>query len=324
VSTDASETWVIILAAGDGRRLRDLTTDRHGTPVPKQFCTLRGGPTLLEETLARALQITASDRIVAIVADEHAGWWRPLLGSLPGKNIIRQPRNRGTGNGILLPLLHVLDRDPSARIVLLPSDHYVGVESVLLAGIRSALGQLERWPDDLLLLGIAPDEADPELGYIEPGPPLGADVHAVARFVEKPSSDVAQSLVAVGGVWNSFIVATHGQALLDLYASRYAEVVLAMVAAREAVRGGDRAPLERLYGVLPEIDFSRHVITGAERRLRLVRVGACGWNDLGTPQRVGRTLARVPMPRSKLAAPPTVNLAAAWQRMTVTEARAIA
>ncbi len=31
--------WVIVLAAGEGRRLQSLTTDARGVAVPKQYCS---------------------------------------------------------------------------------------------------------------------------------------------------------------------------------------------------------------------------------------------------------------------------------------------
>jgi hypothetical protein len=50
---DAMTRWAIVLAAGEGSRLRLLTTDDRGVVTPKQFCSLRGGASLLERTLAR-------------------------------------------------------------------------------------------------------------------------------------------------------------------------------------------------------------------------------------------------------------------------------
>jgi hypothetical protein len=36
-------TWAIVLAAGEGSRLRSLTTTALGVAIPKQFCSLKGG-----------------------------------------------------------------------------------------------------------------------------------------------------------------------------------------------------------------------------------------------------------------------------------------
>jgi len=47
-------TWALVLAAGEGARLRTLTTDASGTAIPKQFCSLHGGTSLLLDTLSLA------------------------------------------------------------------------------------------------------------------------------------------------------------------------------------------------------------------------------------------------------------------------------
>src|SRR5262249_40118573 len=58
----AMSTWALVLAAGEGSRLRALTTHR-GVAVPKQFCSLVGGPSLLEEAVLRAEAIVPRQRV---------------------------------------------------------------------------------------------------------------------------------------------------------------------------------------------------------------------------------------------------------------------
>ena len=81
---------------------------------------------------------------------------------MPRRNVIVQPQNRGTAIGLLLPLLHIARRDPHARVVILPSDHYVRDEAVLARALRRAVTRLANDAENLWLLGIAPEEADPE------------------------------------------------------------------------------------------------------------------------------------------------------------------
>lgn len=293
--TTMDSTWAIVLAAGDGNRLRSLTTDPDGVAVPKQFCSLRGGESLLQETLHRAFAVACPEHVVTIVAESHRRWWQPVTRGLPAGNVVVQPRNRGTGNGILLPILHIVNRDPEARILILPSDHYIGAESVLVSRMQRAAEALDHCEREIILLGISPEEPDPELGYIEPGSVEDAGLRRVQRFVEKPSFEVASALLGRGGVWNSFIMAGRAQAFLDLFAARFPEIVMAMVEAmRTDAEGWASGGLRDLYDDLPDIDFSKHVITGHERRLRLMPVPACGWSDLGTPERVARCLDRLP------------------------------
>lgn len=103
-------TWALVLAAGEGSRLRSLTTAADGTAVPKQFCSLLGGPSLLQEALHRAQSIAPRERICTVVAEHHRRWWQRALWSVPAANVIAQPANRGTAIGILLPVLHIRSR----------------------------------------------------------------------------------------------------------------------------------------------------------------------------------------------------------------------
>jgi mannose-1-phosphate guanylyltransferase len=291
-------TWALVLAAGEGSRLRALTTAPSGTAVPKQFCSLYQGPSLLQEALGRAHTVAKERHTCAIVAAQHRRWWEDALCSLPVGNVIVQPENRGTANGILLPLLHIISRDPAARIVLLPSDHHVRQERLLTSSLREALEQLNSRFDETLLLGIKPDKADPELGYIVPGAPDGRGALTVARFVEKPPVGIARELIRAGGLWNAFIVVSTAQALLTLFRQRVPEIVRAMRGAvqRDRGAGSGGAAISELYQKLPVLDFSRDIVVGQESDLRVLPVPQCGWSDLGTPKRVAEALRRAPGP----------------------------
>ena len=86
-----------------------------------------------------------------------------------------------------------------------------------------------------------------------------------------------------------------GQGLLNLFEHRYPQLVKDMrsVVALLARDPEDVAELSDLYEQLPQIDFSRDVLEVFSSSLRLVRVPACGWSDLGTPKRVAETLRRL-------------------------------
>jgi mannose-1-phosphate guanylyltransferase len=300
----AGTTWAVVLAGGSGNRLRHLTTDARGVSVPKQYCSLDGGPSLLELAMRRAEQVVARRSITAIVAQQHEQWWNESLSAMPRDNVIVQPSNRGTGLGILLSVLSILEQDPDARIVFLPSDHYVANEYILAAATRNALDLVRRYERDIVMIGITPESADPELGYIVPGQRASAGVFDVARFVEKPQRSVAQELLEARCYWNSFIFAAHGGYLLSLFEALYPHEVAHMRSALRTDRyNGGNETLARLYEQLPEIDFSRQVVERSTQRLKLVAVGACGWSDLGTPERVAETIRRlnttVEMPRRR-------------------------
>ena len=289
---DHNNHWALVLAAGDGRRLQGLTRTATGTVVPKQFCSLNGGLSFLEETVQRAQSIAPRERICAVVASGHARHWSRLLESMPLSNIITQPRNRGTAIGILLPLLHILRQDPHARILLLPSDHHVRGESRLAAALRAAMAPERSAEAEIVLLGIEPDQADPELGYIVPERNGNATLCGVSRFVEKPSPSDARELIGRGALWNAFIIAADGAALLRLFERRCPDVVAKMWSLIQPESDVERPSrcLAALYDDLPDLDFSREILQGQEQYLRVLAVPECGWSDLGTPDRVAAAL----------------------------------
>jgi mannose-1-phosphate guanylyltransferase len=285
--------WALILAGGQGTRLRSLTTDGTGIAVPKQYCSLRGGPSLLQEAIERATAVAPLVRIVVVVAAEHRRWWFPQLAALPSQNVIVQPENRGTAHGVLLPLLQIMARDREARVTLLPADHFVRDERILATSLQRATELSRLHPDDVYLLGVEPEEADTELGYIVPAGRPGAAPTPVLRFTEKPELAEAQKLRSDGALWNVFIAGGTGTAMLRLFGERYAETKVRMQTLLADGRGSTLDQAWRdLYAELPTLDFSRDVLEERAAALGVIAVPACGWTDLGTPRRVEQALSR--------------------------------
>ena len=281
-----SNTWALVLAAGDGSRLRGLTRDERGIAIPKQFCSLQGGPCLLQEALQRAAAIASLQRICCVVAEQHRQWWMPILSYLLEQNVISQPLNRGTAYGILLPLLRIVEQDPDATVVLLPADHYLRDEDLMAFSLRRAAELANADRGSIYLLGVEPDEPDTELGYILPASRERESAVGVLRFIEKPNEIRARVLLDQGALWNVFIMAASVRTLLSLFDSRYDPTIAAM-------RGFEGTNLESLYERLSSVDFSRDVLEGKESMLRVLTVPHCGWTDLGTPERVGAILDRL-------------------------------
>ena len=80
--------WAVILAGVDGTRLKSLTRRIAGDDRPKQFCSVLGGATLLEETQRRAALELPKERILFLVNQVHECFYAPLLantGKRPGR-----------------------------------------------------------------------------------------------------------------------------------------------------------------------------------------------------------------------------------------------
>ena len=236
--------WVVLLAGGDGQRLRALTTNARGISTPKQYCSLNGGRSLLQISLQRALAVTSRERIVIVVTDSHRGWWERELFALPRSQVVVQPCNRGTGLGFLLPLLVIAKSDPEAGVMFIPSDHYVEHEAILADYLREATAPEVMDSDKLTLLGMCPHAPDSGFGYLSPVPDSGVGMRPVRDFVEKPARAIAAELIRAGSVWNSGIIAGRISRFIALYPRHARQMILDLQAMVEDV-GRTHAPLPR-------------------------------------------------------------------------------
>jgi mannose-1-phosphate guanylyltransferase len=279
--------WAILLAAGDGVRVRPFTTNARGESVPKQYYAFNGHHSMLRWTVNRAVQLVPQQRIVAVVANKHRRWWRPELSDLEPENILVQPQNRGTAAGLLLPLFEILHRDPQATILVLPSDHYVADEACLAQVIVDAIQAVQGEPDQVVLVGMTPQEADTEYGWIVPSDSTTATIQHVAAFEEKPDRATAQRLKNRGALLNSLILVAVGRTLLHLYDLTAPDLVGEFVAWHDRMTSR-RSGLDDLYPHLPTYDFSKQLLERSVGYLSVIRASPCGWSDLGTPGRLQR------------------------------------
>src|SRR5882757_6238642 len=204
-----ADTWALVLAGGDGTRLRHITRLLAGEPIPKQYCRITGDRSMLEATLDRVRPLVRSEQTLVIVNHDHLRLAAPQLSSLPSENLLVQPRNLDTGPGIFWSLFEIERRQPGARVAMFPSDHYVAHEVAFRARVRDALGVVRRRPDKLALLGVEPEEPSSEYGYVLPATALEDEddaVFHVESFREKPERTLAVRIVRRGGLWNSFVM----------------------------------------------------------------------------------------------------------------------
>ncbi|MGE0822127.1 MAG: sugar phosphate nucleotidyltransferase [Candidatus Binatia bacterium] len=287
--------WGIVLAAGEGTRTREFLTHLCGGRGIKQFCAVTGRRSMLQHTLDRVQQLIPRERIVVVVSTDHHAEVQAQLSSWPAENLIFQPCNRDTAPGILLPLAHVLQRDPLATVAIFPSDHFILQEGRFMSAVRRAVTEVERFPQDFVLLGMTPDKVEEGYGWIEPGTRAEhRTTLSVRRFWEKPDAVTTHSLLSRGAVWNTFVCVSWAPTVWHLVQQVAPDVAAAFAEIRQAIGTPTAAAvIDRIYATLRSVNFSSGVCEPCVARLRVFPVPEVGWSDWGSAQRICDTLAQL-------------------------------
>ena len=207
LGSDHQHHWGVILAGGEGARLKSLTRFVSGEDTPKQFCALLGGRSLLGQTEQRISRTFAAERTVYVLLNSHEHFYSKELRNVPSTHMIVQPSNRGTLAAIMSSLISIIRRDKDAVIGFFPSDHHYAEEERFMSGVDLAFSAAESNPESVILLGVAAKHAETEYGWIEAAPAMSMDSQGgllkVKRFWEKPSVQTVRrnsSSVAVSGI----------------------------------------------------------------------------------------------------------------------------
>ena len=290
--------WAIVLAGGEGSRLRPLVERIHADGRPKQFAVLTGSRSLLRQTLDRVALAVPPERTVVVATEAHAQFFASEF-SGPGAarvaKVLVQSQNRGTAAGILLPAFWIAWRDPGATVAIFPSDHFVANDAAFMRHIASLAPVVQRHSGRIVLAAATPDSVETGYGWIEPGVELertiSGRIRTVDRFVEKPSPEAARACLARGGLWNTFVMVAKVSAILEAGRRALPDLTERLCQIRPSAEGeGEARAIERAYALALTADFSRSVLTPSAGRLAVSQLPPVSWSDWGTPERVIATL----------------------------------
>jgi len=269
--------WNVVLAGGVGSRFWPLSTPER----PKQLLPLISEAPMLRDTLDRMTPLAPPARTLVLTNASLRDAILALEPSLPPENVIAEPRPAGTCAALAWAARTIQARSgPEAVMVCVHADWAISdVEQFQRTLLDAAtIAHDER---ALVTVGIVPSRPDPGFGYIQPGERLrevngpGGDadqVRRVARFVEKPDRERAETMVRDGYLWNSGIFAWRVGDLLDEIRALTPEVQPALDAA------GDN--LAAFFAQVQSIAIDVGVLERSQRVL--VLPGRFGWDDVGT------------------------------------------
>jgi len=294
----SNKPWSVVLAGGEGERVRPLVQSWLGRHKPKQYCTFVGTRSMFQHTLNRAAKLTPPDQMVTVVAHGHGYEPWTQLDGISGIQVLRQPLNRDTAAGIFLPLAYIRAQDPEATVVIHPSDHFVYPEDRFVEVVQHMVRAAERHPQRLVLLGVQPDRLELEYGWIQPGATLDQStsyhVRAVQAFLEKPDTLQASQAMAAGAMWNTLILAAKLHKLWELGWRCFPEMMPLFERLCEAIGGPEeRKVLDAIYRVMPDRNFSSGLLQQVPEHVAVIQLTGVLWSDWGKPERIVETLRKI-------------------------------
>jgi mannose-1-phosphate guanylyltransferase len=287
--------WSVILAGGDGHRMRPLIQRWLGECRAKQYCTFVGTRSMFQHTLDRANMLTPPARRISVIARSHKDEVLQQLGRCQAGRILVQPANCDTAAGIFLALTYVRARDPQAIVAVFPSDHFIFPDSRFIVTVRSAAGAADIWRERIVLLGASPDRPEPDYGWIKPGAQLGraygCPVWEVQAFVEKPCAERARQAMADGALWNTLVFVARVETLWNLGQRCFPLLIHKFERLKAAIDSRlEEQVLDEIYRSMPAHNFSSQLLAQVTDQVAVIELRDVIWCDWGRPERIADTL----------------------------------
>ena len=268
----------VILCGGSGTRLWPASRENH----PKQFLSLLGQSSLLQETLRRAGRVTGaglSDMIVVTLASMHEKVARAVREIDGGRqaHILSEPSARNTAAAVALAAEYAARLFGKDCILwIMPSDHHIDNESALAFSFAHALAAAR--DGRLVTFGIAPTRAETGYGYIKHNRD-GGECHTVAEFVEKPDLETARGYIRSGDyLWNSGMFVFRAADILCEYETFCPYITDGV---RQAIKAGrPEAPDAASYARIATESFDKAIMEKTDN-VCVVPTRA-GWSDIGS------------------------------------------
>ena len=115
----------------------------------------------------------------------------------------------------------------------------------------------------------------------------------VTGFVEKPSVERADRLIAGGALWNTMVTSGTVDALWQLGRDTQPSLISALDAIGRSIGTMDEATtIKEVYRASPSISFSRDILEQAPSCLVAYELEGIEWSDWGRQDRVERVLRK--------------------------------
>lgn len=268
--------WAVVMAGGRGTRFWPESRNEN----PKQFLSLFGKETLLEQTVRRLGTLIPRSRVLVVTqaakTDRVAGLLR-----IPRSQVIGEPVGRNTAPCAILAAAVISKKDPDAVLAILPADHRIAQTKVLRRALGAAAkaAVAKRLP---VTFGIVPKFAFTGYGYLEVGGLAGREagfpVYRLKKFHEKPGRKKAERFFkSKRFLWNSGMFVWRADGILR---AAQAHLPRARRLAAKIISGDLGAGMRRFFPAMPNISIDYGLMEKLPGGILTMPVDF-GWSDMG-------------------------------------------
>lgn len=265
------------MAGGRGERFWPKSRTSH----PKQFLSLTAdGETMIQKTVKRLLPVVDAGDIYIATNEIYRPLAESQLPDIPPENILCEPAARNTAPCIALAAAVIGRKYDDAVMLVLPSDHLIGIESLYIDTLKKAVSTAEQGKN-LVTIGITPAYPETGYGYINFGSEKNG-AYSVERFVEKPDLPTAEKYLESGKyLWNSGMFIWKISSIMENIREFMPEVHAGALKIGEAY-GTPEFPevLEREFTAMPSESVDFGIMEKASDIYTIP--GSFGWDDVGS------------------------------------------
>ncbi len=268
----------MVMAGGKGTRFWPLSRQIRS----KQFLSLISNRPLIQQTIDRVSSWCPKERRWILGNITQKEYLMPLSSCVPSSQILQEPKGMNTAACIGWAAFEVLERDPNAVIVVLPSDQWVNDNALFQKTI--ALAAEDAFQNNVIVtIGIPPTEPHTGFGYIEVEPNNNPS-KGVRRFVEKPDVNTAKKYISHGAFfWNAGIFICRADVMTSLfkaYLPRHYEVL-----------SQSRKDILEEYHTLESISIDYGIMEKVPDLTRLIPA-PFEWSDIGNWRAIEQFLTK--------------------------------
>jgi len=255
------------------------------TARPKQFIDILGtGQSLMQMTWQRARRFSRPEQILVLTNQLYQELVAEHLPEIDKANILTEPARNNTAPCIAYAAFKLYQKDPSAVMVILPSDHLILKEDIYATKIRTAVDFVTK-NEALVTLGIQPTRPDTGYGYIQFAQNKADTTNTVLpvkSFKEKPDLATAEAYLNSGQyLWNAGIFIWKAKDVISGF-RKYQPDLYALFEQGTAYYNTEKENtfIEQHYKTAPKISIDYALMEKADN---VYTVPAdIGWSDLGT------------------------------------------